>query len=224
MGAAKQKRGKRVPPSPAEIEAAVETLRGELATRPILMLHDASLPSVTTILAGEPIAGSWWGHPRGALIFEVLQRIESEVAWPKLVGGKVTLVHQPCWPALVAACRDEDAWQTRGLSRQARELYEQVKSAGSARTDRLRETGDGMVVGRSVDQLEKRLLVMSAQVHTAAGRHARELSTWQRWQQRSGLAAATLPSGERARATLESQVADFDRTGAPLMPWMDVVK
>lgn len=224
MGAAKHKRGKHAPPTSTEIEAAVAALRATLATRPILMLHDASLPSVTTILAGEVIAGSWWGHPRGALIFETMQRIETEVAWPKLVRGQVTLVHRPCWPALVAACRDEEPWQMRGLPRDARELYEQVLGAGSARTDRLRETGDVLIVGRSVDQLEKRLLVMSAQVHTASGKHARELSTWQRWQQRSGLATTTLPSGESARATLESHVADFDRRGAPLMPWMGDAK
>jgi hypothetical protein len=212
---------KRAPPSPAEVDDAVSALRAALDSRPILMLHDAALPSVTTLIAGAPIAGSWWGHPRGALVFEVLTRIEDEVAWPKLVRGKITLVHRSMWPELVAACHAEEAWQLRGLTREARDLLARVKEAGSTRTDRLRETLDGRVVGRAVDQLERRLLVMSEQVHTTSGKHARELSTWERWRHRAGIAASALPDASRARAAIGEAVATFPRGGAPLLPWDD---
>lgn len=209
----------RTPPHAEAIDAAVDALRATLAAQPLLMLHDALLPSATTAIAGAPIAGSWWGHPAGALIFNVLERIDEEVALPKLVRGKVTLMHRTLWPALIAIGRAEDTWQTRGLPREARELLTRVADAGSARTDRLREAGNGPAIGRAVEQLERRLLVMSAQVHTAEGKHARELSTWQRWQQRVGLAGAALPPLEAARARVEELVAGWDPGGAPLLPW-----
>lgn len=205
------------PPTAEAVDAAVTALRELLVRAPVLMLHDAEAPSVTSAIGGAPIAGSWWAHPQGSLIFQVLQRIEDEVAWPRLVRGKVTLVHRALWPALIAVGRSEEPWQLRGLPREARELFEVVKAAGHARTDRLRETGDGASIGRAVDQLERRLLVMSAQVHAASGKHARELSTWMRWQQRVGLAGAPLPSPADARALLEHHVprAPDDRP----FPW-----
>ncbi len=219
--AAKPKRARRTPPSSEAIDEALRRLRAVLTTRPILMLHDAALPSVTTIIAEEPIAGGWWGHPKGHLVFEVLSRIEDEVAWPKLVRAKVTLVQRELWPALIATCRGEEPWQLRGLPRDARELLDQIAKSGSARTDHLREEMDGRIVGRAVDQLERRLLVMSTQVHTSSGKHARELSTWQRWQTRSGLAGASLPPVDRARAAIASAIEGFDADGDPLLPWCD---
>jgi len=218
MGASKPK-AKRRPPSAAEVEEALARLRAVLETRPILMLHDATLPSVTTVVAEQPIVGSWWGHPRGHLIFEVVSRIEEEVAWPKLVREKVTLVQRELWPALVSTCRGEEPWQLRGLPREARDLLDRITAAGSARTDRLREEMDGRIVGRAVDQLERRLLVMGTQVHTSSGKHARELSTWQRWQTRAGLGGATLPGVDHARAAIASALADFPMDGDALLPW-----
>lgn len=220
MGGARSRRNRRTPPSPGEVDDALGRLRGVLASRPVLVLHDAELPSVTAIVAGAPILGSWWGHPKGALIFEVLARIEDEAAWPKLVREQVTLVQRELWPALVSACSGEEPWQLKGLPREGRELLARVQENGSARTDHLRENLDARLVGRAVDQLERRLLVMSTQVHTASGKHARELSTWQRWRQRSGLAAMPLPAPNAARAQIEASVADLDRGGGPLLPWM----
>jgi len=54
-------------------------------------------------VAGAPIRGSWWGHPRNHEIFDAINRARSSsvvVATP-LVKGKVTLVHRRLWPALV---------------------------------------------------------------------------------------------------------------------------
>ena len=206
------------PPTAEAVAAAVASLRELLERTPVLMLHDADAPSVTTVIAGAPIVGSWWSHPQGSLVFQVLQQIEDEVAWPKLVRGKVTLVHRALWPALIAVGRSEEPWQLGGLPREARELFATVKESGHARTDRLRETGDGAAIGRAVDQLERRLLVMSTQVHTTSGRHARELSTWMRWQQRVGLAGASLPSSAEARAILEQEVTVWP-DGSATLPW-----
>lgn len=62
------------------------------------------VPSVAEAIAGGPIRGSWWGHPRGQAIFEALTALGDapEVKCFKLVGGKVTFVHRRLWPALVA--------------------------------------------------------------------------------------------------------------------------
>lgn len=59
-------------------------------------------PSLAELVVGEPIHGSWWGHPRSHEIFEVINvaRESSVVVATRLVGGKVTLVHRRLWPAL----------------------------------------------------------------------------------------------------------------------------
>lgn len=61
------------------------------------------VPSVAEVVAGEPIRGSWWGHPRGRDIFAALGAIADspDARCFKLVGGKVTFVHRRLWPALV---------------------------------------------------------------------------------------------------------------------------
>ena len=54
-------------------------------------------------IAGEPVRGSWWGHPRGKEIFRVLSAVQAsqDILACRLLGGKVTLVHRRLWPALV---------------------------------------------------------------------------------------------------------------------------
>jgi hypothetical protein len=66
------------------------------------------VPSVAEAVAGEPIVGSWWAHPKGNQIFTVLSELDdsSDVRCFKLVDGKVTLVHRKAWPALVRLGRD----------------------------------------------------------------------------------------------------------------------
>ena len=61
------------------------------------------VPSVAEAVAGEPVRGSWWGHPRGHDIFRALSAIDDspDVLCFKLVAGKVTFVHRRLWPALV---------------------------------------------------------------------------------------------------------------------------
>jgi hypothetical protein len=61
------------------------------------------LPNVAELVAGEPIRGSWWGHPRSHAIFEAINRLAEspDVVRTRLVNGKVTLVHRRLWPALV---------------------------------------------------------------------------------------------------------------------------
>jgi hypothetical protein len=64
-------------------------------------------PSLAAIIAGEPIRGSWWSHPKGREIFAVTRavRASEEILVCRLVGGKITFVHRRLWPALVRAAR-----------------------------------------------------------------------------------------------------------------------
>jgi hypothetical protein len=65
------------------------------------------VPSIAEQVAGEPIVGSWWAHPKGKAIFAALSEIDDseDVRCFKLVDGKVTLVHRRAWPALVRLAR-----------------------------------------------------------------------------------------------------------------------
>lgn len=60
------------------------------------------VPSVAEAVAGQPIIGSWWAHPRGKAIFAALSEIDDsdDVRCFKLIDGKVTFVHRRVWPAL----------------------------------------------------------------------------------------------------------------------------
>jgi hypothetical protein len=66
------------------------------------------VPSVAEAVAGEPIVGSWWAHPKGRAIFAALSELDDsdDVRCFKLVDNKVTLVHRRVWPALVRLARD----------------------------------------------------------------------------------------------------------------------
>src|SRR6266853_616566 len=66
----------------------------------LLLKQDKHLPSVVTILTGEPLATSWWSHPQSQLIFRVLSALADhpEVLVTKLLLSKDTLVHRTLWP------------------------------------------------------------------------------------------------------------------------------
>jgi hypothetical protein len=69
----------------------------------VLQAARGPVPSLAEAIVGGPIEGSWWGHPMGHEIFDVLDRVADspEVLVCKLVEGKVTYVHRRLWPALV---------------------------------------------------------------------------------------------------------------------------
>jgi hypothetical protein len=62
-----------------------------------------TVPSLAGAIAGEPIRGSWWAHPRGNDIFLCSRAVRksADVLVCRLVGGKVTYIHRRLWPALV---------------------------------------------------------------------------------------------------------------------------
>ena len=61
------------------------------------------IPNVAELIAGAPIAGSWWAHPASHAIFATINELADspDVVRLRLVNGKVTLVHRRVWAALV---------------------------------------------------------------------------------------------------------------------------
>jgi hypothetical protein len=73
----------------------------------VLQAARGPVPSLAEAVAGGPIRGSWWGHPKGHEIFRAAAAIceSPEVLVCKMVEGKVTYVHRRLWPALVKLAR-----------------------------------------------------------------------------------------------------------------------
>lgn len=201
--------------------SALREALAQLDRHALLLATDPKLPSVTTLVAGEPVRGSWWSHPRAHAIFAVMEGLvgHGDVAVAKLVSGKVTYVHRALWPALVGAGQGAEAWQTASLSPAARRLWSLLLDAPVLRTDevaspRLR----GRPLGDAVRELERALLVHSEEVHTAGGAHAKRLQTWERWGRHQDV--APLPAGE-ARGRLEAVLASINARfgGRGRLPW-----
>jgi hypothetical protein len=86
----------------ADAAAALDFVRGHGV---VLVSAKGKAPTLTHAIAGEPIKGSWWGHPQGKRIFGILQQVcdHPDIAVCRLVDDKLTLVHRRLWPALAAA-------------------------------------------------------------------------------------------------------------------------
>jgi hypothetical protein len=196
--------------SSAKVREALSKLRHYS----ILLESDGKLPSITTIVAGEPIGGSWWGHRRGHEIHQVAWQIASrpDVVVTKLVSKKVTYVHRKLWPAIIAVGSARQAWQLSGLSLAARELLAVVDEEGRIRTDRIRMRTNlkGKSIGDAARELEARLLVHSQEIHTERGAHAKVLETWKSWSKDVGFAGKKMPL-EDAKKRLEKVLAGLNR-------------
>jgi hypothetical protein len=82
----------------------------------VLQAARGPVPSLAEAVAGGPIRGSWWGHPKGHEIFRAAEAVsdDPDVLVCKLVDGKITYVHRRLWPALV---RLADRLPKAGLAR-----------------------------------------------------------------------------------------------------------
>ena len=60
-------------------------------------------PSLAVVIAGEPIVGGWWGHPKGHEIYELTQKVRESraVLVCTLAKGKITFIHSRLLPAFV---------------------------------------------------------------------------------------------------------------------------
>ena len=172
----------------------LEALLDRLREFDLLLATDPLLPSVSAIVAGEPVRGSWWSHPRAREIFRLAMalREHADVLLIRLVSGKLTYVHRSLWPAILSIGMAREQWQTEGLSGAARKLLQKVDREGS-----LSATGD------PVRELEARLLARCESVHTEQGAHAKQVRSWPAWASSVGLDGPKLSPAE-AKARLES--------------------
>lgn len=151
----------------------------------LLLETDTKLPSVAGQVAGEPIRGSWWAHPRSHQIFAVLQKVadHKDVLSARLISGKVTFVHRKLWPDILSVGTAREAWQLRGLTPAARMLLKMIDQHRELRSDQLEWPAKVKSVkpGQAARELEKRLLIHTREFHTESGGHAKLLETWGHW-------------------------------------------
>lgn len=165
----------------------------------ITLVPSGARPSLVTAVAGGPVSGSWWSHPRGKAIYAIATALEAstDVLVSKLVDGKVTFVHRALWPALYRVVSDPRARaaRKRGLSAAARALLDRVERDGTV-------TCDGPADRAARRALEAAALVHAASEHTEKGSHAAVLTAWSTWAAPDVAAAAgKLPLAE-ARESL----------------------
>jgi hypothetical protein len=192
----------------------------ELERSGLLLFSDPALPSLVGLIVDEPLRKSWWGHPRGHLIFQAMNVLADDprVMSTKLVAGKVTYVHRRLWQAIYALGCAREPWQMDALSEAARWLLQQVDADGELQSDLL---GPRKAVPEAARELERRLLVHADEVHTASGAHAKVLQTWPRWAANQQLVVAGLAVVE-ARRQLESaaeQLSAGIAGGMASLPW-----
>jgi hypothetical protein len=99
----------------------------------VLQAARGSVPSLAEAIAGGPIQGSWWSHPKSHEIFSVTEAVSGspEILVCKLVGGKVTYIHRRLWPALVKLA-------SRFHKDQLDRVWNEHTSTGAHRSRRIR--------------------------------------------------------------------------------------
>jgi hypothetical protein len=184
-----------------------EAVLKSLADAGLLLKQDKTLPNVVSLVVGESLSTSWWGHPKADLVFAVLSEISEheDVLFTKLVAKKDTLVHRSLWPALAAVGQADDVWQTTGLGSAAQDLL-----------TRLGSENELQATGPAVKDLEFRLLAAAREVHTASGRHEMVLESWDHFCKRTKTRA--LSSSALSQQQLEEAVAKLGGSRKQL-PW-----
>jgi len=195
----------------------------QLALHGLLLKSDPNLPSVTTLAAGEPVRGSWWGHPMSHQMFHLLEALEDheDAALIKLVSGKDTFIHKRLFSHLASIGMSREDWQLNGLTEAASRLLELVDTHGVVKTDNLRLPGlsEPAKIGEAARELERVLLVRGENVHTPSGKHAKVLESWERWLKRMGVREKT--ATKDAKQELEQIVEWLNRRyqARGRLPW-----
>lgn len=204
----------------ASVRKQFEKVFLQLEKLGFLLLSD-SLPSVTRIVAGADLRGSWWGHEQAQTIFAVSEMLEDhpDVLVMKLISGKVTFVHRELWGQVYSIGVAREDWQLKNLSQGAKLLLKSVDAEGTLHTNKLSKSF-GPKPGETARELELRLLIHAEQVHTESGAHAKVLETWDAWAKRAGFRART-KSPSAARHFLEQRLAEINKNASTKgrLPW-----
>jgi hypothetical protein len=203
--------------------ADFQTVLATLKTNGFLLESDPKLPSVCSLITGEPMRGSWWSHPLAQTIFQINEQLEDhdDVLITKLVSGKVTFIHRDIWSQVVTIGRSREPWQLDKLTPAIKALLAQVDSMGSLNTSEVvwpRKTGTK--VGDGVRDLEKRLLIVATQFHSESGAHHKRLETWEHWMKQRKFRPIKI-SLNSAKTHLEAIVQRLNEAfgGSATLPW-----
>ena len=174
-----------------------------------LLLTDASLPSVSRLVADAPVRGSWWSHESGQQIFAVSEMLEDhpDVLILKLVSEKVTFVHRDLWGHIYSIGVAREDWQLRNLTPAAKQLLEALDTESCLQTNKLKDFAPKP--GDAVRELERRLLLHANQIHTESGAHAKVIETWDTWAKRAAFKTRA-KSPAAAKRFLEKRLADIN--------------
>lgn len=162
------------------MKKALLKIQKEFKKEGLLLLSDASLPSLTAHIAGEPIKGSWWGHPLGNLMYNISNQMEDDpqILTVKLINKKITYLDKKHWPALFTLAQSESPWQTKKLTPEVKKLLELVQKKGSLKADDPTLKKSPTEIGKLASKLEEKLLIYSKSIHTDSGKHIRVLTSW----------------------------------------------
>jgi hypothetical protein len=189
----------------------IEDLLERLQEFDLLLDTDPKLPSVTGLVAGDTGGRSWWAHPQAKQMYGLScgLRDHPDVLLVKLISGKLTFIHRPLWPAIVAIGTAREPWQMDGLSKEAKALLNKTDKDAKVESS-----------GDPVRELETRLLVHATSVHTERGFHMKEVQSWKAWARSAKLGKVKLTPAT-AKAQLESVVARLNQQcGAKgTLPW-----
>lgn len=182
-------------------------LEVELERIGLLLEHDKVLHSATTLIAGQPIIGSWWGHPRGHEIFAVLGELGKGAGalCVKLVNAKRTYVHPRLYRAFFSLVEATRADALAACSSLAQELFELAERRGLVRVSDLAGVVAGKATTAAVRELDERCLVRVDSEHTASGKHEKTLESWTSWRARHAPDVQTVGLAE-ARAAISGAV------------------
>jgi hypothetical protein len=136
-----------------------------------------TLSELAEAITGEPISGTWWSHPKGKLIFNVASALEdaSGVLACKLLG-RATFVDEALFPALYRVVTDK-AFRARAMKRLSPAVRKVARRA--ARAPLRLEKND--LLPREKAALEKACIMHISSEHTASGRHATVVRSWESW-------------------------------------------
>lgn len=203
----------------AHFQTVLQTLR-KLG---FLVESDPKLTSVCSLIANEPMRGSWWSHPLAQVIFQVNEQLEDhpDILMAKLVSGKVTFVHRKLWSEVIAIARAREDWQMKKLSPQIESLLTQIDSAGSLTTaESVWAKQSKTKLGDAARELERRLLIVGTQFHSESGAHLKLLETWDHWMKRRKFKPEKI-SVEAAREQLDLKLERLNEKyeASTKLPW-----
>src|SRR5262245_35225480 len=121
------------------------------------------LRSLVGEVAGGPVRGSWGGHPRGALRYDLANVLHNsrQVVAARLAQGKATFIHKSLWPALLRIVTDEP-WRRASLRRfdaPEKKVLSVVEARGRVELEKL--PGDPKRLKKATDRLAQGMALLT---------------------------------------------------------------